>query len=233
MARVALTMERITATAIELLDDEGLDGLNMRALGKRLDVAATAVYWHVRNKDDLVRVVGDEVWAEVALPDLDAPPWRTAAKEMAFSLHGMLGRHPWLVQAFGSHLFYGDRKARHDAHLLALYEKAGFTSAAADRASATVFTFVLGNVLGASAATTLTRRLTRQGRDPEKEIGEFMEQATLVASRYPELRSRLKTPGAEFAEAPERTFEYGLDSLFDAFEAQLDTERSGADPTAS
>jgi hypothetical protein len=39
--------EHIVQAAVDLLDAEGLEGLNIRALGKRLDSAATAVYWHV------------------------------------------------------------------------------------------------------------------------------------------------------------------------------------------
>ena len=39
-----LTREQIVKAAIELLDAEGLEGLNMRALGKRLGSAATAMY---------------------------------------------------------------------------------------------------------------------------------------------------------------------------------------------
>ena len=43
MQKQTLTAGQIVRTAIELLDAEGLDGLNMRALGKRLDSAATAM----------------------------------------------------------------------------------------------------------------------------------------------------------------------------------------------
>ncbi|MEO9238983.1 MAG: TetR/AcrR family transcriptional regulator, partial [Jatrophihabitantaceae bacterium] len=41
MARDTLTRARIVQTAIELLDSEGLEGLNMRSLGERLGSAAT------------------------------------------------------------------------------------------------------------------------------------------------------------------------------------------------
>jgi AcrR family transcriptional regulator len=51
MPRDTLTREQIVKAAMELLDDEGLEGLNMRALGRRLGSAATAVYWHVGSKD--------------------------------------------------------------------------------------------------------------------------------------------------------------------------------------
>ncbi len=70
---------------------------------------------------------------------------------MATDLHAVLTRHPWLVQAFGSHLLYGQGKARQDDHSLAVFEAAGFTGAEAAQAAATVFTLVLGNALGQAA----------------------------------------------------------------------------------
>ena len=79
MPRETLTREHIVTVAIDLLDAEGLEGLNMRALGRRLDSAATAVYWHVGSKDNLIALAGDQVWSEITLPDLDLVDWRTAA----------------------------------------------------------------------------------------------------------------------------------------------------------
>src|SRR5581483_10016282 len=103
--------------------------------------------------------------------------WRSAALAMAGGLHAMLVRHPWLVQAFGSHFTYGPGKARYDDHHLAVYEKAGFAGADADRASATVFIFVLGCALGPAARLSLTRRLSRDGSDAETQLGANMAEA--------------------------------------------------------
>ncbi|WJV47415.1 hypothetical protein [Streptomyces flavofungini] len=98
------------------------------------------MYWHVKNKDDLVQLVGDEVWNEIGLVDPDAVGWRAAVTSMVFGLRDMCTRHPWLVQAFGSYLLYGPAKARYDDHCLAV--GAGFTPAEADQVAAGVFTFV-------------------------------------------------------------------------------------------
>ncbi len=136
MPRDTLNRDQIVKAAIDLLDAEGLDGLNMRALGKRLGSAATAVYWHVGSKENLIALAGDQAWNEIALPDLATTDWRTAATQMATELHAMLTRHPWLVQAFGSYMVFGPGKARHDDHSLAVFEAAGFTEAQADQAAA-------------------------------------------------------------------------------------------------
>lgn len=164
MPRDTLTADRIVHAAIELLDEEGLDGLNMRSLAKRLGSAATAVYWHIKTKDDLVRLASDTVWHEVEPPDLDATDWRTAATAHADGMHAMLTRHPWLVQAFGSHLLYGPGQARYNDVSLAVYEKAGFAADDADRAAGTVFTFVLGSTLGPAAQVSLNHAAGQERR---------------------------------------------------------------------
>ncbi|MFC9680040.1 TetR/AcrR family transcriptional regulator [Streptomyces sp. NPDC056948] len=228
MPRDTLTADRIVHAAIELLDEEGLDGLNMRSLAKRLGSAATAVYWHIKTKDDLVRLASDTVWHEVELPDLDATDWRTAAAAQADGMHAMLTRHPWLVQAFGSHLLYGPGQSRYNDFTLAVYEKAGFAAADADRAAGSVFTFVLGSTLGPAAQVSLNRRLGRNGADAEQLMADAVARATETALRFPRLRERLGTKAAtEYAAAPDSTFEFGLRSLLDGFEARLAADRAG------
>ncbi|WP_406005442.1 TetR/AcrR family transcriptional regulator [Streptomyces sp. NBC_00637] len=227
MPRNTLTADRIVQAAIELLDEEGLDGLNMRSLAGRLGSAATAVYWHIKTKDDLVRLAGDAIWHEVELPDLDATDWRTAATAQATGMHAMLTRHPWLGQAFGSQPLYGPGQARHTDLSLALYEKAGFTPADADRAAATVLVFVLGSALGPAAQVSLNRRLSRNGANAEQSMTDALTRSTEIALGFPRLRERLGTTAAsEYAAAPDNTFAFGLRSILDGFEARLTADRA-------
>lgn len=222
MPRNTLTAEQIITAAVELLDEEGLEGLNMRSLGKRLDSAPTAVYWHVGSKDNLVRLAADEVWNEIDLPDLERADWRTAAVAMAEDLHAMLVRHPWQCQALAGHLLYGPGKSRHDDHSLAVYEKAGFTGRDADRAAAAVFTYVLGSALSASATILLTRRLAREGGDVQEAMREAMTEASAIAAKFPRLRARIEDEsGTEYGEGPEDGFAYGLDAILDSIERRL------------
>jgi AcrR family transcriptional regulator len=221
MPRDTLTREQIVEAAIELLDAEGLEGMNMRALGKRLGSAATAVYWHVGSKDNLITLAGDQTWNEIALPEVIPADWRTAATEMATSLYAMLCRHPWLLQAFSSFLVYGPGKARHDDHSLAIFEAAGFTGTQADQAAATIFTFVLGNALGPAAEASLTRKLNSDGGNAEELLHDTMVKANEIAAQFPRLRARIDTPSADYAAAPDNTFEFGLHTVLAGLQAQL------------
>jgi len=222
MPRGTLTAEQIVSAAITLLDEEGLDGLNMRALGNRLESAATAIYWHIKTKDELVRLAGDAIWTEIELPDLDGTAWRDAATAMATGLHEMLTRHPWFGQALGSHLMYGPGKSQYDDRSLELYEQAGFAPADADRAAATVFIYVAGSTLGSAAQVSLTRRLSRSGRDADQVLDDTMTKAKEVAMDFPNLRKRMNTNAAdEYGATPDSTFDFGLQTILNGFESRL------------
>ncbi|MBO0808697.1 MAG: TetR/AcrR family transcriptional regulator C-terminal domain-containing protein [Actinobacteria bacterium] len=221
MPRDTLTREQIVRAATELLDAEGLAGLNMRALGQRLGSAATAVYWHVGSKENLLTLAGDLAWTEIPLPDAAAAGWRAAAREMAAGLYAMLTRHPWLVQAYGSVLVFGPGKARHDDHALAILEAAGFTPDQADEAAAILSAYVLGNALGPAAAAAAARRLGRDGRDAAQVTSENLARAKEIAARFPRLRARLETPAAQTSVPPEGSFEIGVDAILDGLERRL------------
>ncbi|MEY9846904.1 TetR/AcrR family transcriptional regulator [Streptacidiphilus sp. MAP5-3] len=223
MPRDTLTRDQIVLAAVELLDAEGLEGLNMRALGARLGSAATAVYWHVGSKENLIALAGDHVWHEIALPDVEAVGWRGAAEEMATGLHTMLARHGWMVQAFGAQPMFGPGKARHDDHNLGIYEAAGFTGAEVDQAAASVFTYVLGNALGLAATASLARRLAQAG-DGEARMAEAMKDAEEVAARFPRLRARLGTSSADYGSGPDDAFAFGLSALLDGLEGRISAD---------
>lgn len=175
------------------------------------------MYWHVKNKDNLVRLAGDEVWLEIDLPDLDAAGWRTAATTMARALRAMLVRHPWVCQALAGHLQYGPGKSRHDDHSLAVYEAAGFAGVDADRAAATVFTYVLGSALSESAT-----RLAREGQDAEQALRDAVTEASEIAMRFPRLKARIEQDSVGgYGEAPDGGFEHGLGTILDGIERQL------------
>ena len=223
MPRETLSRDQIVTAALELMDAEGLEGMNMRALGKHLDSAATAVYWHVGSRDSLIALAADRAWAEVELPDPAAVGWRTAAHQMATSEYAMLTRHPWLVQAFGSYQLYGPGKARHDDHSIAVYEAAGFAGAAANQATSAVFTYVLGNALGLAATASFTRKLGRDGGDVQALLQANRAEVLEVASQFPLLRARLELPSAGYGAAPEGSFAFGLQAVLDGLEARLAT----------
>jgi AcrR family transcriptional regulator len=222
MPRDTLTREQIVHAAIELLDAEGIDGLSMRRLGSRLGSAATAVYWHVKSKDDLVVLAGDAVWGEIKLPDPGQVGWRTAATTIAHDTYAMVTRHPWLLPAMSTQLIYGPGRARYDDHCLAVYEAAGFTAVDADNAHKTVFAFVLATALGAAAELAWRARRRREDGSEEEQMRDTIAQASDIAMQFPRLRARIQAmKDVDPAAPPDQSFEFGLHTILNGLEARL------------
>ncbi len=67
---------QVIDVALTLLDEQGLKELQMRAVASRLNVQASALYWHVRNEGELLSLMSSHFY-EVALAAV--PPglaWR-------------------------------------------------------------------------------------------------------------------------------------------------------------
>ncbi|WP_329066963.1 TetR/AcrR family transcriptional regulator C-terminal domain-containing protein [Amycolatopsis sp. NBC_01480] len=72
MVTTKLNREMIARTALGLLNDVGLDGLTMRLLAKELGVQAAALYWHLKNKQQLLDAMAGIMFAELN-DELEAP----------------------------------------------------------------------------------------------------------------------------------------------------------------
>ncbi len=63
-----LNREAVIQAALAMLDAVGVDGLSMRALADRLGVKAASLYWHIRDKEQLLELVAEAVLERVAVP---------------------------------------------------------------------------------------------------------------------------------------------------------------------
>jgi TetR/AcrR family transcriptional regulator, tetracycline repressor protein len=68
----------LAATALELIQEGGLDALTMRTLADRSGVKAASLYWHVRDREELLELVADALLARVPIANRGAD-WRQSA----------------------------------------------------------------------------------------------------------------------------------------------------------
>ncbi|QVQ50754.1 TetR/AcrR family transcriptional regulator C-terminal domain-containing protein [Spiractinospora alimapuensis] len=73
--RRGLDREQITNAAVELLDEVGLAALSTRRLAAKLGVQSPTLYWHVRNKTELMDLVAEAICADAFQID-ESQPWR-------------------------------------------------------------------------------------------------------------------------------------------------------------
>ncbi|GGU87726.1 TetR family transcriptional regulator [Streptomyces albospinus] len=58
----------MAGTALRLLNEVGLDGLTLRRIAKELNVQAPALYWHFRNKQELLDEMATEMFRRMTGP---------------------------------------------------------------------------------------------------------------------------------------------------------------------
>src|SRR5256714_3477639 len=79
-----LTRDRLVGAALELVNEEGLDALSMRALADRLNVKAASLYWHVRDRRELLELLAESILDKV--PATSGATWRPAVLNAAEAL---------------------------------------------------------------------------------------------------------------------------------------------------
>jgi len=74
---VALTQEQVVRGAVDLLAEAGLEALTLRRLATELGVSAPTLYWHVRNKRQLLDLMAEELVARAGRSTSPAhgQPW--------------------------------------------------------------------------------------------------------------------------------------------------------------
>jgi AcrR family transcriptional regulator len=94
----ALDLDTIVAAAVELIEANGLGGLTMRGLAKRLGCSPMALYRHVADKHELIGAVADHYLGDLELPDTDGLPWQQAIVDVATAVHVAFLAHPPLEE---------------------------------------------------------------------------------------------------------------------------------------
>lgn len=80
-----LTRERLVGAALDLIGEEGLEGLSMRALADRLQVKAASLYWHVRDRRELLELLAESI-LETVRPARGRSGWRPGVLDAAAAL---------------------------------------------------------------------------------------------------------------------------------------------------
>jgi AcrR family transcriptional regulator len=150
-----LDRDVIIATALDIIDREGLDGLTMRRLGKELGVEAMSLYHHVANKDDLLDGVVDLVLSRVELPSSSSraqDDWSTWAREFAAVYRRIAKEHPHVFPLIALRPLATEQALRPVEMCLEVLHRAGFDDRHALAAFQTLADFTSGFALEEIAA---------------------------------------------------------------------------------
>ncbi|MGP7995778.1 MAG: TetR family transcriptional regulator [Streptosporangiaceae bacterium] len=92
--RSRLSKATVVHRALALADDGGLDALTIRRLAQELGVTPMALYWHFRNKEELLAGLADQIWSEISTHTDPAAPWHAQLRGIMESLIAVLRAHP-------------------------------------------------------------------------------------------------------------------------------------------
>ncbi|TMR94170.1 TetR family transcriptional regulator [Nonomuraea basaltis] len=89
-----LTAQAIAERALEIGDAEGLDAVTIRRLATDLGVTPMALYWHFKNKDQLIVGMADHLIGGFAPKPADERPWQAQLRDLMEGLIRTLRTHP-------------------------------------------------------------------------------------------------------------------------------------------
>jgi AcrR family transcriptional regulator len=181
----ALSRERIVDAAIELLDAEGEDGLTFRALATRLATGPGAIYWHIKDKSELLDAATDAVVARALVGVSAHSTPKKAIRNIAVNVFETFDAHPWM----GAQLAWNPQPTA----MLQIFERIGRQLQAMKvprGAQFTAATVLVSYIIGES------RENATHGRayEPPPDRAEFLAKAAaewkaLDAQEYPFTRN--------------------------------------------
>jgi AcrR family transcriptional regulator len=209
-ARTPLDREAIVKAALRLLDREGFEGLTLRRLAKELRVQAAALYWHFKNKQELLDEMATQVFRD-GFRDLGMPPgelpWQHWCRQLAAAERQILLRYREGAKMFsGTYLTDASMYAPMEASLEKLTTD-GFPLGMALNALSTIHCYVVGFTVEEQAVWPNPGKRD-QRYAPEKRA------ARLDKNKFP---LTLKA-GEELFTAPDRRFGLGLDAILRGLE---------------
>ncbi|GGZ05672.1 TetR/AcrR family transcriptional regulator [Streptomyces poonensis] len=92
-----LSLDAIIAAADRILQTEGAEKLSMRRLANELNSAPMALYYHVRNKDELLLLLMEAQARHIPRPELPEDP-RDRLIALSIMLYELLADRLWIVQ---------------------------------------------------------------------------------------------------------------------------------------
>jgi len=200
---MALDRTRVVRTALRLLDKVGLDGLTLRRLASELHVQAPALYWHFKNKQELLDEMATCVLADSIrelLPREDGD-WQEWALYIGHGVRRMLLRYRDGAKMFsGTYLTDSTIFARMET-LLRRFVDAGFTVSEAICAYRTIYCYAVGFTIEEQAICPRPGK-----RDPRYDPGQ--RERRIDGERFP-----LTMAAGEAMFSFDEQFEKGLETI--------------------
>ena len=149
--RAALTPARIVELALEIIDEDGLEALNMRRLATEAGVKPMSLYHHFPTKSAILDAVSEKIAAAALGASSPHPDWKGRVRQLFMGLHALTEAHPRALPLISTAVLRTPSGRRWMEELMSTLLDAGFSE---DRA-ATVYHVLGAYTLGLGFARML------------------------------------------------------------------------------
>ncbi|MEV6255164.1 TetR/AcrR family transcriptional regulator [Nocardia sp. NPDC051911] len=198
-----ISRAEILAAANSVIEADGVAKLTMRRLATELGCTPMALYHHVRDKEDLLRLLLNEYADQVAWPDLPEEP-RERVRVAARAMHDVLAARPWIVEILTADDLLGVSALWVSESIVDGFVAGGLPLDRAAQAYRVIWHYTAGDLIVRA----------RSARRAAEDRPTFRAQvfADLDADSFP----RLAALGSDYLSlAAQDTYDLGLDALID------------------
>ncbi|MBV7698318.1 TetR/AcrR family transcriptional regulator [Streptomyces sp. TRM70350] len=158
-----LDRERITTTALQLIDEQG--DFSVPQIARRLGAQTGSVYHHVDGRDGIVELLRERVTSAIDPGTLDLTPWDEALQAWARSYRAAFAAHPRAIPLLMTSPVRAPRVLEQYERAVGLLLDAGFADAEVMPLLIALENLVLGSALDLAAPETMWE-LTDRARTP-------------------------------------------------------------------
>jgi AcrR family transcriptional regulator len=206
-ARLPLDRDQIATAGLRIVDEEGAEAMSLRRLADELGVAPMSIYWHVKDKAELLELIGHQVFAEIEIPPLRGD-WRDQLRDVHRAMLAGVLRHPNTTDILIGRARYGSGGLALFERILSILLAAGFSPESAFDAYSSLYLFTLGFTATAGRSPEF-REIQRQG---------VLYLGTLPEDQFPAIRAVTPVIGRR---SLDEQFELALDVVVEGIAARL------------
>jgi TetR/AcrR family tetracycline transcriptional repressor len=196
---MALTQQQVVRRAVDLMAEVGLEALTLRRLATELGVSAPTLYWHVRNKRQLLDLMAEALVERAGRSTAPAPGqpwWDWLAEEARLMWRALTSHRDAALVVAGNRPT--DTALPGIEQVMASLVTVGFPPAEALRMILSISNYVIGCAVERQAEAA-------RDQDPERDV-RLLQQA----GDLPYLRAALAGLHGPGPSADDAGFEYGL-----------------------
>jgi TetR/AcrR family transcriptional regulator, tetracycline repressor protein len=121
-----ITMERLWAVALDEIDSRGLEAFSLRNVARTLGVYPRAIYWHVKNRNELLSGMVAYALRDI-YPPASSMDWKAWVRKLLVQYRKAIQRHPNIAPLVGASIMSGGGiNADTIEIILSVLSKAGF-----------------------------------------------------------------------------------------------------------